>query len=220
MNNKYNFKEELKRDWYLFLLILIMVISSLVVYSRLPEQVPIHWNIEGEADSYAGRFQGAFMAPLLSLGLLFLLIFLPLIDPRKDNYPKFASSYRAIKTILIIFFTGIHYITLAAALGYQLDIGKFVTFFVAVLFIVMGNYMPKVRYNYFLGIRVPWTLASERVWKKTHRFGGKLFVIAGIIILLSVFLSALIRFWLVMICTMGTAIASTIYSYLIYRQED
>lgn len=220
MKNKYNFKEELKKDWYLFLLILLMFLSSLVLYSRLPEQIPFHWNVHGEVDGYASRFLGAFMLPLLNLATLLLLIFMPMIDPRKENYPRFSSSYRAIKAAPIILFAVLHFLTLAFALGYELDISRIVIAGVGLLFIVMGNYMPKVKHNYFVGLKVPWTLASERVWKKTHRFAGKLFVISGIVIILSIFFSNIIRFWIFMIATIVTSIASTVYSYLIYRQES
>ncbi|MGB4178064.1 MAG: SdpI family protein, partial [Halanaerobiales bacterium] len=103
---------------------------------------------------------------------------------------------------------------------YELDISRIVVVGAALLFIVMGNYLPKVKHNYFVGVRVPWTLASEKVWKKTHRFAGKLFVISGIIIFLSIFVSEIIRFWLIMICALVTSLASMVYSYLVYRQEE
>lgn len=220
MNNHYDVKNELKKDRYLFLLILIMFLSSIVLYSKLPEQMPIHWNIEGEVDSYSSRFWGAYLLPFTTLGMLLLLVFLPLIDPRKDNYPKFSRSYRAIKAIMVMFFAVLHFLVLAFALGYHFDIGKFAIIGTAILFIVLGNYMPKVKHNYFVGVRVPWTLANEKVWKKTHRFAGKLFVISGIIILLGLFLSNAIRYWLIIICVWLTSIASVIYSYLVYRQEN
>lgn len=218
-NNGFNFKEEFRKDWYLFILVAIMFFASLLLYSRLPEKMPTHWNIAGEVDNYSSRFWGAFMMPVLALGILLLMLLTPLIDPRKENYSKFSSSYRAIRSILIVFFTGLHFLLLIASLGYNINIGKFVTLGVGVMFFIMGNYMPKVRHNYFLGIKVPWTLASDKVWKKTHRLAGKLFVISGIIMFLGIFFSDLIRFWLIIICAIGSSLVSMVYSYVIYRSE-
>ncbi len=220
MNKNYDYKQEMKKDWYLFLLILVMFLSGIALYSRLPDQIPIHWNIEGEVDDYASRFWGVFMPPFTNLLVLLTFTFMPLLDPRKENYPKFSRSYRAIKAITVVFFAVLHFLVLAFALGYELDISRIVVVGAALLFIVMGNYLPKVKHNYFVGVRVPWTLASEKVWKKTHRFAGKLFVISGIIIFLSIFVSEIIRFWLIMICALVTSLASMVYSYLVYRQEE
>ena len=220
MNKNYDYKQEMKKDWYLFLLILVMFLSGIALYSRLPDQIPIHWNIEGEVDDYASRFWGVFMLPFTNLLVLLIFTFMPLLDPRKENYPKFSRSYRAIKAITVVFFAVLHFLVLAFALGYELDISRIVVVGAALLFIVMGNYLPKVKHNYFVGVRVPWTLASEMVWKKTHRFAGKLFVISGIIIFLSIFVSEIIRFWLIMICALVTSLASMVYSYLVYRQEE
>lgn len=220
MNKNYDYKQEMKKEWYLFLLILVMFLSGIALYSRLPDQIPIHWNIEGEVDDYASRFWGVFMLPFTNLLVLLTFTFMPLLDPRKENYPKFSRSYRAIKAITVVFFAVLHFLVLAFALGYELDISRIVVVGAALLFIVMGNYLPKVKHNYFVGVRVPWTLASEKVWKKTHRFAGKLFVISGIIIFLSIFVSEIIRFWLIMICALVTSLASMVYSYLVYRQEE
>lgn len=159
------------------------------------------------------------MMPLLALGILFMMLLLPLIDPRKENYHRFISSYRVIRSVLIVFFAGMHFLLLSVSLGYDISIGKFVTLGVGILFFILGNYMPKVRHNYFMGIKNPWTLSSERVWKKVHRLAGKLFVVSGIIIFSGIFLSDLVRFWLIMTCVIGSSLISIIYSYLIFRRE-
>lgn len=217
---KYNFKRELKHDWFLFVLILALFFISFYAYPKLPEQVAMHWNLEGEADNFMGRFWGAFMMPLLGLGILLLMIFLPVIDPRRENYTKFSKSYRLIRIGLVLFFAVIHIVALGVNLGYNIDIGKIVSLGIGILFILIGNYMPKIRHNYFLGIKVPWTLASEKVWRKTHRLAGKLYVLAGIIVLLSVFLGDKVRFWIVMIAIIGSSVASIVYSYFVYREEE
>ena len=148
--NNYNFKKELKKDWYLLILIVVMFIVSIVVYSDLPDKMPVHRNLEGEVDNYTGRFWGAFMMPLINIGILLLMLLTPLIDPRKENYSKFGSSYRIIKSFLIIFFTFLHFIVLGYALGYNLDIGRIVVLIIALLFLVIGIHLPRICHNYFL----------------------------------------------------------------------
>jgi uncharacterized membrane protein len=216
----YNLKMEFKRDWFLLVIIALTFIISIIVYPDLPERVAMHWNLEGEVDNYTGKFQGAFMLPLMLLGIYLLMLVTPLIDPRKKNYPKFIGSYRLIRMVIILFLAGLHILVLLYNLGYQVDIGKVVTLGLGILFVIIGNYLPKIRHNYFLGIKVPWTLASEKVWKKTHRLGGKFFLLSGILIMMSTFLSDRPRFWIVMIAVFGTVIINTVYSYLIYKKEE
>ncbi len=219
-NNGYNFKEELKKDWYLLLLIASMFIVSIVVYSDLPAKMPLHWNLEGQVDSYTNRFWGAFMMPLINIGVLLMMLVTPLIDPKKENYKKFGTSYRVIRTILILFFAVLHFVIIAFALGYNFDIGRIMVLVFGVLFLILGNYLPRVRHNYFLGIRSPWTLASEKVWRKTQRLGGKLFLLSGIIMLLSIFSNDQVRFAVLMVCILGTTLVTTIYSYFVYKEEE
>ena len=219
-NKGYNFKEELKKDWYLLLLITVMFIVSIVVYSDLPSKMPIHWNLQGQVDSYGNRFWGAFMMPLINIGVLLLMLVTPLIDPKKENYNKFGASYRVIRAILILFFAVLHFVILGFALGYNFDIGRIIVLVLGVLFLLLGNYLPRVRHNYFLGIKSPWTLANEKVWRKTQRLAGKLFVVSGIIMMLSIFFSDQLRFVLLIVCILGSTLASTIYSYFIYKEEE
>ncbi|MFP4662275.1 MAG: SdpI family protein [Halanaerobiales bacterium] len=216
----YNIKIEFKKTWFLLALVAAMFIVSIVVYSELPEKVPMHWNLQGEVDGYVNRFWGAFMLPLIGLGIFLLMLVTPLIDPSKKNYPKFSKIYRLFRILLIVFFAALQFIVIGVALGYSFDVGRIIVLVLAVFFLVFGNYMPRIRHNYFLGIKSPWTLDSEKVWRKTHRFTGKLFLISGIIMLISILFGDIIRFILVMICVLGSSLAGTVYSYIIYREEE
>lgn len=216
MNKKDN---SIKVNFYLLGLILASLIVGALVYGHLPEKVPTHWNIHGEVDGYSGRLFGAFGFPLMTLGLYFFMILLPRIDPKKRNYVKFKRAYNVIIVGLVIFLLFMYAIILLAAFEYPIDIGKMVRLGIGILFIAMGNYMTQVRHNYFVGIRTPWTLADETVWKKTHRLGGILFVIAGILILLSIVLSDKIGYILTISSVLGVAIIAGVYSYFVYRFE-
>ncbi|MFP4016077.1 MAG: SdpI family protein [Halanaerobiales bacterium] len=217
---EYNIKTEFKKTWFLLALIAAMFIVSIVVYSDLPEKVPMHWNLQGEVDDYVNHFWGAFMLPLIGLGIFLLMLVAPLIDPSKNNYSKFSKIYRLFRIIMIVFIAVLHFVVISAALGYNLDIGRIIVLVLAIFYLVFGNYMPRIRHNYFLGIKSPWTLDSEKVWRKTHRFTGKLFLASGIIMLISVLFGDIIRFILVMVSILGSSIAGIVYSYFVYREEE
>lgn len=177
-----------KSDIYNLVIIACAFLLTIVFYNKLPELVPTHWNAAGEIDGYGSKVFGAFMAPVIMIFTWTGMKFLPKIDPRKNNYEKFEKSYSVIISLLITFFLIIHVVTLLAGMGYEVSIDKIIPSIVGILFIVIGNYMPKIKSNYFYGIKTPWTLSSDTSWRKTHRLGGKVFIISGFIIILSSFL--------------------------------
>ncbi len=189
-----------------------------MLYNYLPEQVPIHWNIQGEVDNYGGRFMGAFGLPLMTLVLYLMMVFVPRIDPKRSNYTKFTGAYNAFVAAFVIFMLSMQAAILLFTFGYNIDIGVVVQIGVGLLFLVLGNYLTRVRHNYFFGIRTPWTLANETVWRKTHRFGGMLFVIAGILIIVSVVTWPELRFFVTIAGAIGVSIISMVYSYLLFRK--
>jgi uncharacterized membrane protein len=209
----------IKKEWPLLAILMIPFIAAILIYPHLPEQVPIHWNIQGEADNFGSRAFGAFFLPVLNIVMYLLFIFLPKLDPKRANYSKFESSYRTIRYALHIFFLLLFGATIAAALGYPVDIGKWVPAGVALLFIVMGNIMGRVRYNYFVGFRLPWTLASEEVWRRTHRFGSGLMVVGGVIAFFGViFTRETAAFVILMAGIFVPIIITAVYSYVIYKR--
>ncbi|HHW11854.1 MAG TPA: SdpI family protein [Firmicutes bacterium] len=220
MSEKYTFKTELRHEWYIFLIIAAVLILGVVVYPALPEQIVVHWNVAGEPDGYGSRFFGVFGLPLITLGLYLLLLFLPVIDPRRRNYAQFATVYRWIKLGVVLFMLGLHLVTLAFNLGYRIDIGNFVTLAIGFLFALLGRGLPQIKPNYFVGIRTPWTLANAEVWTKTHRFGGKLFFWSGVALVIGTVLPDRIRFWLMMALIMGSSLGTAVYSYFCFRQEN
>jgi uncharacterized membrane protein len=164
----------------LWILCIFSIIGTFVVYPDLPDQIPIHWGIDGQVDRY-GNKMFAFFSALLPLLLYGLFLWIPRIDPRKDNYLKHAAAYGVIVLTLTLFMIGLHWVTIAFSLGYRIDVVFMVKFFLGILFVVIGNYLPVVKPNYTLGIRTPWTLADETVWEKTHRIGGYAFVLSGLV---------------------------------------
>jgi uncharacterized membrane protein len=190
------------------------------LYSHLPERVPIHWNIYGEVDGYGGRFTGAFGIPLLTLAVYILMVVTPRIDPKKANYAKFTGAYKAFLAAFVVFMLTIQTAAMLFTFGYNVNIGVITQIGIGLLFVVMGNYLTRVRHNYFFGIKTPWTLANETVWRKTHRFGGILFVVAGLLTIASVFTWPEIRFVVTIASAIGVSLISMVYSYLVYRKLE
>jgi uncharacterized membrane protein len=202
----------------LWLLIVAALALGAVVYPQLPERVASHWNYRGEVDGYSSRCWGAFGIPLLTAGIYLGMLLLPLIDPRRQNYEKFAGAYRVIKAVMVIFMTVIHLVVVLNALGFKVPVDKVVIAGVSLLILVIGNYMGQFRHNYFVGIKTPWTLASEEVWRKTHRLGGRLWVAAGILGLAGAILGGPVGGLVLAIALIIAAIFPIVYSYLEFRR--
>ncbi len=198
-------------------LIVFAFIIGLVLYPELPEQIPSHWNARGEVDAWSGKTFGVLFLPAIALGVYLLMTFLPLIDPLKKNYARFALPYYWLRTIMVLFLVLLYLYSLGMALGTEFNINYFILPAFSILFISIGLVLPKVKKNYFVGIRTPWTLHSEEVWDKTHRFGGKLFVVAGLVALVGLVFPNL-SFSIFIAAVLAAALLSLVYSYFAYRK--
>lgn len=186
-------------------------------YHLLPNQVPIHWWVNGLPDAYSDRFINKFLLPILTLSLVLLCPLLAKIDPKKENYAKFWISWEKIQFTLIWFFSYVYGVILYLSFHPEISITGFLLFWFWVLFIILGNYLWKIRQNYFIGIKLPWTLANEEIWNKTHRFTGKLFVFFGVMILINSFFKIYPVISLIF-CTISILMISILYSYKIYKK--
>ena len=171
-------------DWPILLLLLVLVVAAIFAYPHLPAQVPGHWNVYGQVDRYTSRAFAAFFYPLLIIWLYLMTVMMPLIDPKRKNYARFAGAYRLLRSALVVFLSGVWLITILTGLGYSIDVGMMMKGGLGLLFLVIGNSMGQFRFNYFVGIRTPWTLASEQVWQTTHRFASRIWVLGSLLMLL------------------------------------
>ncbi|MCX7727129.1 MAG: SdpI family protein [Chitinispirillaceae bacterium] len=212
-------KVQIRKELFCLGIIVIMFIITLVSYNSIPQQIPVHWNIKGEADSYLPKnpFSASLM-PLLALGLWILFLILPNIDPRKEKYEKFYGVYQIIKNSLILFLFLLQIVLTANWTGHSLPVEKFVPAGISILFIILGNFMGKIRQNYFVGIKLPWTIENEDVWNKTHRFSGKIWVIGGIVAFISVFFNSTITATVFSVCLVLMLLLPILYSYSIYQK--
>jgi uncharacterized membrane protein len=201
------------------LLVVIAVVASGFVYARLPEQVASHWNVNDEVDGTMSRFWGAYLMPLISLGMLVLFLIVPSIDPLKANVEKFRAEFNLFIVLIIAFMLYLHGLTIAWNLGYQsFKMSLAMLPAMGFLFVFIGWMMTKAKRNYFIGIRTPWTLSSDLVWDKTHALGGRLFMIAGGVVLFSGFFGVG-GILLMVIAILLSAFVPIIYSYVLYQQE-
>ena len=173
-----------KQTVILLILCVLAFLGHMLLYPSLPEIVPTHWGFDGEVNGYSEKSTTIFLA-LLPLLLTILFQVIPKIDPRGKNYEKHEKAYDIFRFILILFLIGMIGMTDAAILGYPVAINRLIPVGVGILFLVIGNYMPQIRNNYTLGIRTPWALENEWVWRKTHAMGGIVFCITGILFILS-----------------------------------
>lgn len=201
-------------------LILIAVVFSLAVYNRLPDRMASHWGINDEVNGTISRFWGAFLMPTMALGMLVLFLLIPLIDPLKANIATFRPMYNAFITALMVFLFYLHVLTVLWNLGVQgFHMSTALLPGLGLLFIFTGLLMRQAKRNYFIGIRTPWTLSSDRVWAQTHRVGGILFIACGVIALFGVFFPGPIAFALFLVPLLAVAVFIIPYSYWLYRQE-
>jgi uncharacterized membrane protein len=159
-----------------------MLLVGAWAWLQLPAdaQVPIHWGPDGQPDDWAGKTIGLLLMPLVATGIAVLFWLIPKIEPRRTNLERSATAYGAIWVGVLLLLGGLQLLIVAAAMGAAFDMTQLVFVGTGVLFIVIGNYLPKVRPNYMVGIRTPWTLTSDSSWTRTHRMGGRLFVVEGV----------------------------------------
>jgi uncharacterized membrane protein len=201
-------------------LVLAVTIAGLSLWNRLPDQMASHWNVNDQVDGYMSKFWGVFLMPLITLGMFLLFLVIPNIDPLKANIAQFRNSFNLFIVLIVGFMVYVYTLTLLWNLGYtNFGVGKAMMPALGVLFIFVGYTLRKAKRNFFIGIRTPWTLSSERVWDETHRIGAILFTISGVLALLGSFFGGMTAFVMLMVPILGSAIFLVIYSYILYQRE-
>jgi uncharacterized membrane protein len=189
------------------------------LYSRLPQTVPVHWDAHGRPNGFMSKPLGVFILPIVTLGTYLLLTVLPRISPRGYDIDRFARVFEVLKVAITAFMFLTTALALLAAAGAPVPIARVVPAAVGLLLAVLGNFMGKVTRNFFVGIRTPWTLASDEVWLRTHRLGGKTMVLGGVALLVSALAGG--GFIVVGVAAVLVAAAVPIvYSYVLYRRLE
>ncbi len=207
----------IKKNWKVLLITslvtLLPILVGVVLWNQLPEQMPTHWNAAGEVDGWSSKPFAVFGLPLILLAAQWLCTLGTGADPKKNNHPK--KILHLVLWIIPVLSVVLHTVTYAAALGKEVRMEMVMPVLIGILFAIIGNYLPKCKQNYTIGIKIPWTLNSEENWNKTHRFAGRLWVICGIAIMLTGFFGG---FWVFLPIVLLMVIVPFIYSYMLHRK--
>lgn len=208
----------MKINLAILLIILLSFVIGFYFYPRMPEMMASHWDAQGVVDGYMSKCSSLSFMPFISLFLFLLFVLIPKIDPLKENIEKFRKYYEGFILLIILFFFYIYLLTIYWNLGSKFNMVVFMVPAMGVLFYYSGVLIEKAERNWFIGIRTPWTLSSDSVWDKTHKLGGKLFKIAGIIS----FLGLIFQEWaflLVIVPILFISIYLIFYSYFEFQKE-
>jgi len=210
----------MRRRWFGLVIAALAVVVSIWAYPQLPPTIATHWNVGGTADGFSSRATAVLIMPLVIIGLTGLFNVLPKLDPRRANYAKFIDTYWLIANAVILFILIGHGMIVATGLGVPVKIDRFMPIGVGLLFIVLGNFLTRVEPNWFIGIRTPWTLSSDTVWRKTHRTGGWLMVVGGFVLAASVFLPHGAFLPLLIAAILIVAVIPVVQSYVLWKREQ
>ena len=198
-------------------LILLPMLFGLIVWDKLPASMPIHWGVDGKADGFGSPLVVVLFMPLLLLALHWLGLWITAKDNEKNDQSRKVTGMVYWLLPLISLFTGGG--MYAAAFGYTVHTGAYAALLLGVMFIIIGNYMPKCRPNRTIGIKIKWTLANEENWERTHRLAGKLWVAGGLLCMPCALLSGVWSFIVMMSILVVMCVVPTVYSYRLYKKN-
>ena len=202
------------------ILILLPSLVALLMWDRLPELIPTHWNFEGNADKYSSKLFAFAALPAILLGVHALCIFATAADPKNRNINN--GVFRLMLFISPAISVIIGMVEISYALGREVDITRIMMLLLGMMFIIIGNYLPKSRRNYTMGIKIPWTLNSDNNWNATHRVGGIVFIAAGLLVLILAFIPGFTEKGMTafVVLTLAAALLPMIYSFLYYLKNE
>ena len=206
--------------WLPALVIAATVLYTMSVYPTLPERMPTHWGINGQPNGWSPREFGAWLLPGMMVFVWLLFLVLPNFDPKKLNYEKFGVVYDLVVTAIVSFEALIQYAMLGVALGHAVDVNTVAYAGLGALFCILGLAMPFTKPTWFFGIRTPWTLSSDSVWGRTHKAGGFLMVMSGVLTIVAALTAPPVTTLVVLVASSIVAtLGSVVLSYLYWRQR-
>jgi len=207
----------IKKHWKVLVItsviLLLPILAGLILWDQLPEQMPTHWNAAGEVDGWNSKPFAVFGLPGLMLAIQWLCVLATGADPKKANHPE--KILHLVLWLMPVLSVVLHVMTYAAAFGKEVRIEVIMPVLLGLIFTIVGNYLPKCKQNYTIGIKIPWTLNSEENWNRTHRLAGWIWTIGGLLIMLSGFFGG---FWCFLGVTLLMVFVPLIYSYILYRR--
>ncbi len=209
----------MKKTLTIAMVILILSFAAgIYLYPSMPDKMASHWNAAGEVDGYMSKFWGVFLLPIILTVMITLFVFLPKIDPLRKNVEKFRSYFDGFILVMTLFLVYIYALTIAWNLSYRFNMTTMILPAMAILFFYSGVLLENAKRNWFIGIKTPWTISSDVVWKKTHKLAAKMFKVAAIIVLFGVFLPDYGLFFLIPMLI--AAIYPIYYSYKEFKKSN
>ncbi len=204
---------------------IVLIVAALglsaAVYGRLPDPMASHWGVNDEVNGTVSRFWGAFLMPVIALAMLGLFLLLPSIDPLRANIARFRGVFNLFIAFILAFLLYIHVLTLVWNLGnHNFRMSTAVVPAIGLLFILAGVLIRSAKRNFFIGIRTPWTLSSDRVWDQTHRLGAVLFIACGILALFGGLFPGAAAFLIVIVPILVCTLVLVVYSYIAWAREQ
>ena len=206
------------RKWMGLLIMAGMAVYSALVFPALPTEIPIHWNLFGEPDSTMAKFPGAFLMVLVGIAVWLLFAGLPRIDRRRGHHTDLNHSYWLLCNLVLVFLAAAHVLVLGLGLGWDVDPVQAMLIGMGLLFVGIGPLLPRISSNRWTGIRTPWTLSNETVWRRTHRIGGYTVASAGLLVAAAAFLPHPARLWVSALAFLAMVMIPVVYSYSIWRE--
>ena len=195
------------------LVTLLPLLVGLCLWNQLPDQLPFHWNTAGEVDGWAGKPMAIIGAPLLMLALHWLCVLITAADPKNKNHS--GKMQRLILWIIPLLSVVLFGMIFSTAWNKDLHVASIAPILIGVLFVIIGNYLPKCKQSYTIGIKLPWTLSSEENWNRTHRLAGRLWLVGGVGIMLTAVFGS---FWILLAITLVMVLVPTVYSYILHSR--
>jgi len=206
-------KKNLKVLLIASVVILLPMLAGLILWDQLPEQIPSHWNAVGEVDGWSSKPFAVFGMPLILLAAQWLCVLGTVADPKKAHHGQ--KILHLVFWIIPVLSVVLHVLVYAAAMGKEVRVEVVMPVLIGLILAIVGNYLPKCKQNYTIGIKIPWTLNSEENWNKTHRFAGRLWVVCGLAIMLTGFFGG---FWVFLPVVILMVLTPCIYSYVLHRK--
>ncbi|MAC94761.1 MAG: hypothetical protein CMC96_04590 [Flavobacteriales bacterium] len=207
----------LKKELPLIGIVILPFTYLAYVWNNLPNKVPIHWNLKGEIDRYGDKSELILIPILLPLLTYLIFLIVPKIDP-KNKLNKMGNKLNTIKFLTTAFMSILALFIIYSAKNQTFTNPNYIVLLIGSLYLILGNYFKTIKANYFIGIRTPWTLENETVWKETHKLGGKMWFIGGLLIIISsLLLENQLNFTILLIITSIITIVPVVYSYLKFQ---
>ncbi len=209
------------RKWYRWLagLCAVSVLAAVGSLPFLPDRpVAVHWNAHGVANGFAEPWQVALIGPLLIAAMALLFAAAPVIGPFRRSFVQSRRTWIRLTVALVGFLTLLYMAVLGHALGLFTDVSRLFAVLIGAMMLVLGNWLGKIRRNFWIGLRTPWTLANDRVWERTHRLGARLLVIIGLLALIGAIVSGALALQILVGGSIVLAVWSLGYSYWLYQR--